>query len=135
MQSMQRSRFAPLAAVAAMALLGAGCATTDTFSQLTGNRWHKAELNTYDVAIISVDGKHYIERPGTPVMIDPGPRTIVLQAPAVAGFRYGEQRALKLDVQPCTKYWLEAKKAGPLSQDFEPRVNYTEKIAGCGVPK
>jgi hypothetical protein len=118
--------------LAASALL-AGCATSQTFSQLTGQRWLRAELNTFDVLVISVDGTSFIERPGAPVRLDPGLREIVVQGPSTAGFRFGEQRTLKLDVQPCTRYFLEARKANSLSQDFEPRVNFSEPIAGCGV--
>lgn len=120
--------------VALVALL-AGCATvTDGTSQFTGQRWKKAELNTFDVMIISVDGKHYIERPGFPVLVEPGKRAIVVQGPPAAGFTYGEQRTLTLEVKPCTTYYLEAKKANALTQDFEPRVNHTEARAGC-TPK
>jgi hypothetical protein len=118
--------------LAASALL-AGCATSQTFSQLTGQRWLRAELNTFDVLVISVDGTSFIERPGAPVRVDPGLREIVVQGPSTAGFRFGEQRTLKLDVQPCTRYFLEARKANSLSQEFEPRVNFSEPIAGCGV--
>lgn len=113
------------------AAFAAGCATGEPFSQLDGQRWRRAELNTYDVTIISVDGEHYVQR-GTPIRIEPGPRKIVVQGPATAGFRFGEQRTLELNVEPCTRYWVEAKKATALSQDFEPRVNYKEPITGCG---
>jgi hypothetical protein len=122
------------AALAALALATAltGCATVgDGSSQLTGERWRKAELNTFDVLIISVDGKHHIERKGFPVIVDPGRRQIVVQGPPASGFSYGEQRTLTLDVKPCTLYFLEAKKANALAQDFEPRVNHTEARAGC----
>jgi hypothetical protein len=131
---MTRLRFALSAALPVTcisAVLLAGCATPDGFAYLTGYRWKKVELNTFDVTIISVDGQHYIERPNAPVMIDPGQRRIVVQGPATAGFRSGEQRALDLDVKPCTRYWLEAKKENSLAQDFVPRVNYSEPIAGC----
>ncbi len=130
---MKRIAAIALLACAALPLLG-GCATSDTFSQLTGQRWSRTELNTFDVIIISVDGTSYIERPGAPVRVQPGVREVVVQGPA-AGFRFGEQRTLKLDVQPCTRYFLEAKTQNSLSRDFEPRVNYTEPIAGCGVKK
>jgi hypothetical protein len=121
------------ATFAAMLAVGlAGCATQpDGIVYLHGERWQKAELNTFDVIIISVDGTHYIERRDRPVMIEPGLRKIVVQGPPVTGFAYGEQRTLVLDVKPCTRYWLEAKKANPLTQDFEPRVNYQEPLAGC----
>lgn len=113
----------------------AGCATQpDGIVYLHGERWHKAELNTFDVIVISVDGTHYIERRDRPVMIEPGLRKIVVQGPPVTGFTFGEQRTLVLDAKPCTRYWLEAKKAGPLTQDFEPRVNFQEPLAGCRLP-
>ena len=123
-----------LAAATALVALAAACATQAGVSHLTGERWRKAELNTYDVTIISVDGSHYIERRNQPVIIEPGLRKIVVQGPPASGFTYGEQRTLTLDVKPCTRYFLEAKKSGPLSQNFEPRVNFEEPLAGC-TPK
>jgi hypothetical protein len=116
-----------LAAVAA----GAGCATEQPFSQLDGYRWSRIDLNTYDVIIISVDGEHYVQNGRLPIMIAPGPHKIVVQAPRTAGFRDGEQRTLELTVEPCTRYWLEARKQNAVQQDFEPAVNYQESIAGC----
>jgi hypothetical protein len=131
---MTTARVSVLAGLATAALL-AGCATTDSFSQLDGQRWRKAELNTFDVTIISVDGKHYIQRAGEPLQVVPGAYKIVVQGPPVAGFRFGEQRTLELNVEPCVRYWLEAKKDNSLAQDFVPRVNYSEPIAGCAVKK
>jgi hypothetical protein len=129
---MPKASFLPrIAAVAALVALISACATQSGVSHLTGERWRKAELNTYDVTIISVDGSHYIERRNQPVIIEPGLRKIVVQGPPASGFTYGEQRTLTLDVKPCTRYFLEAKKPGPLSQDFEPRINYEEPLAGC----
>lgn len=116
-----------------LAVLLAGCATADTFSYIQGQRWSKAELNTFDVTIIRVDGEDTIQRGTTPIRIDPGLHRIVVQGPPAAGFRFGEQRTLTLEVKPCTRYWLEAKKHNSLSQDFEPRVNYQEPIPGCGA--
>jgi hypothetical protein len=117
--------------LAAAVVAAAGCATREPFAQLQGQRWNRVELNTFDVTIISVDGEHYVQR-GSPIVISPGPHKIVVQGPPTAGFRYGQQRTLELNVEPCTRYWLEAKKANALAQDFEPRVNYREPIAGCG---
>jgi len=120
----------PFLLVAAFA--AAGCATVkEPFSQLDGYRWTRAGLNTYDVTIISVDGEHYIQRGSTPIIVTPGAHKIVVQGPPTGGFRYGEQRTLDLNVEPCTRYWLEARKPNSLSQDFEPGVNYSEPIAGC----
>ena len=131
---MRMKPMALAAAVLSAAVLGGRGTTTTSYSQLTGKRWSKADINTYDVLIISVDGRHEIERGSAPVLVEPGMRKIVVQGPPTAGFTYGEQRTLTLDVKPCTRYWLEAKKANSLSQDFEPRVNYTEPVSGC-APK
>ena len=118
-----------LAAAGAVLLLLTACAT-EPFAYLDGKRWSRVEMNTYDVTVISVDGTHYLQRPAR---IDPGARQVVVQGPPTAGFHFGEQRTLALNVEPCTYYWLGARKAGPLSQDFEPYVNYQEPIAGCHV--
>jgi len=115
-----------LAAIAAIA----GCATNQPYAQLDGYRWSKVGLNTFDVTIISVDGEHYVQR-GVPIMITPGQHKIIVQGPPTAGFRYGEQRTLDLNVEPCTRYWLEARKQNSLQQTFEPAVNYQESISGC----
>lgn len=131
-----RMKLITVAAVALGAVVIGGCATaTTSYSQLTGKRWSKADINTFDVLIISVDGRHEIERGSAPVLVEPGMRKIVVQGPPTAGFTYGQQRTLTLDVKPCTRYWLEAKKANALSQDFEPRVNYTEPVSGCAPKK
>ncbi len=119
------------ASLLAAALL-AGCASTEPFSYIQGQRWNKAELNTFDVTVIRVDGTDYVQHGYEPIRIDPGAHKIVVQGPRTAGFPYGQQRTLTLDVKPCTRYWLEAKKDNTLSQDFVPRVNYSEPIAGCG---
>ena len=108
----------------------AGCATQAPFSYIQGNRWSKVELDTFDVMILSVDGKDYIQRGDIPLMIDPGLRRIRVQGPPVSGLR-PEERTLDLDVKPCTRYWLESKKATRVSQDFEVRVNHSEPIGGC----
>jgi hypothetical protein len=130
-----RMKLQTLAAVALGAAVLGGCATaTTSYAQLTGKRWSKVDINTYDVIIISIDGRHAIERAGAPVLVEPGLRRIVVQGPSTAGFTYGEQRTLTLDVKPCNRYWLEAKKSNSLSQDFEARVNHTEPVSGC-APK
>ena len=47
------------------------------------------------IIVLDVDGVSYL---GNPVMIDPGPRVIRVQAPPAAGFRFGEVRTIAFDV-------------------------------------
>ena len=117
------TRFLALAAAAALA----GCAS-EPFAYLEGRRYFQADMHSYNAAVISVDGKDYLQRP---VRIEPGRRTIVLQAPPVAGFRYGTQRTLEVDIEPCKRYYFAAVRKNALDQDWEPRVDYVEPIAGC----
>ena len=115
--------------LSATATMVAGCAAPAEFSYLNGSRWTTVELNTYDTRIISVDG--YTRRQNEKLFVDPGVRTIVLEAAPAAGFFWPQQREIVVNVEPCMQYWFEAKRANPLAQDWEPRVNYADRIAGC----
>ncbi len=99
----------------------ASCATSEPFSYLDGYRWNRAELNTYDTLILEIDGKSYAYN--SRIRVDPGRHHIVFQTAPVAGFFYSPQKALDVDVEPCVRYWFEAKRVNAGTQDFEPRVN------------
>ena len=109
------------------AVLLAGCAT-EPFSYLDGRRYFRAELNSYNASVVAVDGKDYVINP---VRIEPGPRKITLQAPPVAGFRFGTQRTMEVNIEPCKRYYFAAVRKTALDQDWEPRIDYVESIAGC----
>jgi hypothetical protein len=117
-------RLACLAAVLALA----GCATK-TFSYIDGNKWYQAEMNTFSVIVLDVDGRSDTRNP---VMVEPGRRVIRVQAPPAPGFTYGETRSITIDVKPCTRYYLKAVKKNSLEQDFTPMVDYEDPISGCG---
>jgi hypothetical protein len=115
----------------AVVALQACADTPKQFSYLDGYRWSRVELNTYDTTIISVDGKSYPYN--SKIMVDPGPHHIVFQTKPIDGFTYSVQKTLDIDIKPCVRYWFEAKRVNNLDQDFVPRVNYTERIVGCGA--
>jgi len=128
----QIARTGVLVSALAAALVGiGGCTTAKPFSYLDSERWSKVEMNTYDTFIVSVDGKS----PGfrSRIVVDPGRHHIVFQTVPAAGFTYSPQKALDIDIEPCVRYWFEAKRVNGLEQDFEPRVNHTEPIPGCVV--
>jgi hypothetical protein len=116
--------------LSALAALG-GCATSEQFSFLDGERWTKVELNTFDTVILAVDGKSYSWN--SRIRVTPGQHNIVFQTRPTAGFQFSPRKELDLDVEPCMRYYFEAKRVNALTQDFEPRVNYKEPIAGCGT--
>ena len=87
-------------AALATALAASGCAT-DSLSYVQGGRYFRTPLDTYDTILISIDGKSTTQRPA---VIDPGPRTLVVQGFPAAGLAYGEQRTMTVDVKPCVRY-------------------------------
>jgi hypothetical protein len=120
-----------LASWIALAGLGGCASSSEKFSFLDGERWSQVEMDTYDTTILSVDGKSYTYN--SRIKVEPGRHQIVFQTRPVFGFSYSPQKTLEVDVEPCVRYWFEAKRANGLQQDFEPRVNYKQPIAGCGA--
>ena len=125
------TRWTPYPVLVAVAWGLAGCATEQPFSYLDGARWDKVEMNTYDTLILAVDGHSYSYNDR--IRVDPGVHHIWFQTKPAAGFSFSPRKELVLDVEPCTRYWFEAKRQNPAQQDFEPRVNYKEHIPGCGA--
>ncbi len=120
-----------VAVIACTAALSA-CASTDYhFSQLYGTRYYRTPIDTYPVTIVRVDGKDTLM---SPVLVDPGVRKIVVQGPRGAASHLGEERAISLDVRPCTRYYLVAVRPNKLASDFDVRVDYEEAVGGCTPP-
>src|ERR1700757_4257198 len=125
-------KFGLMLALAAAVIPLQACTTAPKqFSYLDGYRWSRAEINTFDTLIVSVDGKSYTYN--SAIMVDPGRHHIIFQTQPVAGFAFSPKKALDIDIKPCVRYWFEAKRVNALEQDFEPRVNYVERIVGCGT--
>jgi hypothetical protein len=120
-------------ALAATALLAAGCASTDYhWSQLDGTRYHRTSIDTYPVMVVRVDDRSELDNP---VRVDPGARRVTVQAPPGRAQRVGELRSIDLQVAPCTRYYLVALKTSPLTSDFTVRIDHQEPVAGCTPPK
>ena len=115
--------------LAAAAVVLGGCATSEPFSYLDGRRYYQAQMNVSNASIASVDGKDYVQNP---VRIDPGVHEITLETRPVGGFRFADKRTITLDVKPCKRYYFAAVRETALSQDWQPKVDYVEDIAGCG---
>jgi hypothetical protein len=87
----------PRAAAAACAVTLAACASTDYhYSQLYGDRYFKAPIDTYPVTIVRIDGK---DTAISPVLVDPGVRKVTVLGPRGGGSRLGEEKDISLDVR------------------------------------
>jgi hypothetical protein len=120
-----------------IAVLGAcaltACASTDYhYSQLLGSRYFRAQIDTYSVSIVRVDGKDNTFRPA---LVDPGLRQVTVQGPPGGAGGLGLEKTLALEVAPCTRYYLVAVKENKLSSDFAVRIDYQEPVSGCTPPR
>ena len=121
----------PSVLLAGAALL-AGCASPP-YARLEGERYYRTSLDTYPVIVSAVDGRS--TSANIPVLVEPGRHAVRVQALPTATQRFGEIRTVTLDLAPCTRYWLVAVKSSPLAADFDVKVDHSEPIAGCTVPK
>jgi len=118
----------------------AGCQTWGpTWSEVTGVRHFRTELNRMPTIIEQVDGRSASPAGiGEPNRIEPGRRVLTLStvppAPASAGgWRIHE---FVLDAEPCMRYFVNAQFDSRLGSDWVPVIDFSERIAGCdAAPK
>ena len=116
-------------------LLGAslaGCAAYGpTWSEVSGNRYHRTEINRAPAVIEKIDGwSSYAQYP---IKVEPGSHAIVLQG--VSRWPGGAPlRTMQLTLEPCKRYYLNAQFEAPGQPRWEPVVDYVEDIGGCPFP-
>jgi hypothetical protein len=127
--SMMRRTLMLLAAPAVLA----GCQTWGpTWSEVTGTRYHRTELNRMPTVIESIDGRSAY--PTRPIKIEPGRRVLELQGvPPSPGWR-GTLQEFVLNAEPCKRYYVNAQFASNLSvSQWKPVIDEVETISGCQV--
>jgi hypothetical protein len=108
-----------------------GCATSPATSELLGERYFLTNIDTYPVAIASVDGSSSTV---TPKFVEPGMRRLLLRGPP-GGAGVSAVETFMLDVKPCTRYYIVAVKANPLDTNFTPKVDFEQPLgSSCRAP-
>lgn len=120
----------PLALVASIVAL-AGCASTAPLSFIEGVPWTRTDSTLYRVRVVSVDAHIEFNGPEKPLMVSPGLRSLVLEAAPDAGAGRHMQKTYALRVEPCTHYYLAARRSSPLLADWTLVVDQKEPVAGC----
>ena len=114
----------------------AGCQTWGpTWSEVSGARYHRAELNRSPTIIENVDGRSPLQYGRYQVAkIEPGRRVLTLQGVPLRPTWQGTLKEYTLEAQPCQRYYINAQFEGPLSPSgWKPVIDYVEPIAGCGT--
>jgi hypothetical protein len=108
----------------------AGCATyPENVSHLYGERYYQANPRSFATVITAIDGQPTMLH-SVPVPIEPGPHLIRLVTAPAAGFTLPEARELKLDVEPCKRYYIVAERDNRLLQDWRPVIEHVEYAGG-----
>jgi hypothetical protein len=125
-----------IALSALTAVVLAGCAAVppeDRYqkgvsSYVTGAVYYRANANVYPVRIDAIDGETNV---GQWALVQPGMRTFRLIGPPPPGLNNGPVQEAKLEIKPCTRYWIAAYKADSMKNEFQPVIDYQEPLAGC----
>jgi hypothetical protein len=118
----------------ALSLTLAGCQSWGpTWSEVSGDRYFRAEMNTSSTIINTIDGTSPVS--GNPTRIAPGKHTLALTAvPLSPNWKSGTDLAyFDLVAEPCKRYYVAARFENPLGPRFTPYLDYVEPIAGCTV--
>jgi len=113
-------------------LLLGGCQTWGpTWSELTGHRYTRVEMNRLPAIIEQVDGQGAFA--SYPIKIEPGKHDLVLQGPTPARPGGSVLVEYTLVAEPCKRYYINAQFANPIDNKWTPVIDYVEEIAGCKV--
>jgi hypothetical protein len=113
-------------------LLLGGCQTWGpTWSELSGKRITKVEMNRLPVIIERVDDQGAFA--SHPIKIEPGKRELVLQGPTPARPGGSVLLPYTLVAEPCKRYYINAQFENPITNSWTPVIDYVEEIAGCKV--
>jgi len=108
-----------------------GCVTSTATSQLAGERYFLAHIDTYPLQIASVDGSSSTV---TPQFVEPGVRRLVLRGPP-GGAGFSAVESFTLELKPCTRYYIVAVKANRLDTKFTPKVDFEQPLgSSCRQP-
>lgn len=115
-----------------LAMLLVSCATFGpTWSEISGDLFHKTILNRRPAVIEKVDG--YSSYAHYPIKVEPGAHEIELQGPAPRWPGGAPLHTIRLTLEPCRRYYLNAQFEDPVKPVWTPVVDYVEPIAGCGT--
>ncbi len=82
----------------------------------------------YPVRVISVDGSIKFSMP---VQIAPGERDLVLEAMPSRSALGSKQKKFRLNIAPCTRYFLLAQRDSPMQADWQLTIHSTEVVSSC----
>jgi len=124
-----RKTLARCAATAAIVVLS-GCAS-GPLSFVEGVPLTRTDASLYPVRVVAVDGSLHFDGPGEPVQLSPGARQVVLVAAPSHGTRRTVQKSFVLQIEPCRRYVLAAKRQSSMDADWSLVEDRKQVVPGC----
>ena len=106
-----------------------GCqAWGPTWSELSGARYTRIDPDRRAAILIRAGNESIGNVP--PFKFAPGTYDVEVQSPIHNRFR-GTIKTIRLTLEPCRRYYINAQFQNPVSPDWTPVVDYVETIPGC----
>ena len=119
----------------ALPVVLAGCQTWGpTWSEVTGSRYYRVELNRMPATIEQIDGRSaFPSGPNELIRIEPGKRTLTLGAvpPSFVTAGGWQLQEFVLDAEPCMRYYINSQWDSRIGSQWTAVVDGVERIAGC----
>jgi hypothetical protein len=90
---------------------------------------HSATQDTKPATIMNVDGVNM--RAGKSDAVAPGWRNVEVSVPGARGMSDPQRQMLKIETEPCTRYYLAAKRSSRTAKDWQAFVALKEPIKEC----
>ena len=113
-------------------LAAAGCAAgpyARPYAEIQVDPVRAADPNVIPVILNRVDERNarYPDR----TTVEPGRRRVTVDVPPRKGFHLATQETFEIAAEPCTRYYIAARLATPVTQEWTPFVRSTERIGEC----
>ena len=101
------------------------------YAIITTDTRPSADPNLRPVIVNRVDGETVLSR--TPAVVAPGRHQVTVDLPPRKGFKIGTQETFELLASPCMRYYVAAKLANPVGQDWKAVIRSSELIGECAA--
>ncbi len=107
--------------------------TSAPLSFVEGVPLTRTDPTLYPVRVVSLDGIIQFSSADQPLNVYPGSRSLVLAAAPGKSARGSTQKSYVLNVEPCSRYYLAAKRKSPMDSDWSLVLDHKEAVPGCTV--
>lgn len=99
------------------------------YSIIENDTIRSADPNVIGVIVNRVDDENAM--PHNRAVVPPGTHQVTVDVPPRKGFHTATQHTFTLVTEPCMRYYLSAKLANQVTQEWEPIVRSRERIGEC----